>query len=220
MGLTDFSTQDGKCIISYQWSFATVNGKYGVQLATSTPGTTSYSCALLRMKSTVFYMKTWQCPTQNPYFNLSTNLCQNGCAAYYFANTSVFQCQNCLWACPTCVNATLCSKCDSLIDFRILKNVSGKATCVCMPGYYQDPVNSLNTVCLACIANCLTCNSSTVCQICNEVSGYILTTDEKCKKCGYGCLSCNEVPYVCNQCKSGMIFDSAQQKCVCISGTY
>lgn len=47
-----------------------------------------------------------------------------------------------------------------------------------------------------------------------------MTTDRKCKRCGYGCLSCNEVPYVCYECKAGMIFDDAQKKCVCVSGTY
>lgn len=155
------------CIISYQWSFTTLNGIYGVQLATSTPGTTGYDCALSRMKSTVFYMKTWQCPSKNPYFNLTTNLCQTGCGAYFYANTSVLQCHECEWACSRCANSTFCSGCDSVVDFRILANVSGKPTCVCMPGYYQNPTNSSNKVCLPCIANCLTCNTSTVCQVCN-----------------------------------------------------
>jgi hypothetical protein len=163
LGLTDFSTEDGKCIISYQWSFTTVNGKYGVQLAASTAVGTSYDCAFSRMKSTIFYMKTWECPSRNPYFNLTSNLCQDGCGAYFYSNVSVFQCQDCPWSCSKCTNSTFCSACDSLIDFRILTNVSGKPTCLCMQGYYQDPANSSNKVCLACIANCLTCNSATVC---------------------------------------------------------
>lgn len=220
LGMTDFDAVDGACIISYNWTFTTVSGKFGVQLATSTPGATSYKCGLSRIKSTAFYMKTWQCPTQNPYFNLTSNLCQNGCSAYFFANTSVLQCQNCEWGCSKCVNYTFCAGCDSTIDFRVLKNISGKPTCLCMPGSYQDPVDPTNKVCIRCVANCLKCNSPTACDACNEVGGFIMTTDRKCKKCGYGCMACEEVPYVCHECKDGMFFDPAQQKCVCKPGMY
>lgn len=142
-------------------------------------------------------MKTWQCPAHNPYFNLTTNLCQNECGAYYFANTSVLQCHECEWSCSKCVNSTFCSGCDSVSDFRVLTKVSGKATCLCMRGFYQDPMDPSNKRCLACIPNCVTCNSSTICQVCDEVSGYIMTTDMKCKNCGYGCLACDETPYFC-----------------------
>ncbi len=197
MGLTDFSTIDGKCVISYQWNFATVSGTYGVQILTSAPIDSSYDCALSRIKSTIFYMKTWKCQTTSPYFNLTSNLCQNGCAEYYFANTSVLACQDCPWGCYKCSNGTTCTGCDSLIDRRVLKNVGGQASCLCMPGYFQDPSNHTNKVCLACISNCLNCTNSTSCVVCNEIAGYMLTADKKCKMCGYACLACNDSPFRC-----------------------
>jgi hypothetical protein len=33
LGMTDFAAVDGACIISYNWTFVTVGGKFGVQLA-------------------------------------------------------------------------------------------------------------------------------------------------------------------------------------------
>lgn len=191
LSLTDFSTKDGKCVIVYQWAFATVSSVYGVKLDVSTPVNKDYDCALTRMKSTVFYMKTWQCPKNNPYFNLTTNQCQDDCGLYFYKNTTALVCLDCEFGCVKCTNSTVCIQCDSTVDHRILTTVNGKATCLCSPGYYQDPANTANRVCLACIANCYVCSNSSACVTCNEVGGYILTTTKTCKKCGYGCLNCN-----------------------------
>ncbi len=57
--MTDFSTIDGKCIIDYKWSFFNQSGTHGIQISRSVPGTTGYDCALSRIKSTMFYIKTW-----------------------------------------------------------------------------------------------------------------------------------------------------------------
>ena len=54
MGLTDFSSVDGKCVIAYFWVFATVDGQPGVQILVSEPANKNYDCAISRIKSTIF----------------------------------------------------------------------------------------------------------------------------------------------------------------------
>ena len=60
----------------------TKNGQYGVLVEKSIQR--DGNCGFNKMVSSVFYMKTWKCPDFNPYFNLTSNLCQDTCGLYYF----------------------------------------------------------------------------------------------------------------------------------------
>jgi hypothetical protein len=130
MGLTEFSTIDGNCVINYEWTFTTsASGNFGVKISNSVTTSPAYVCALSRIKSTIFYMKTWSCPSTHPYFNLTTNLCQTACGTYFYANTSIIQCQECGLGCISCHNNADCTSCDATNDFREIKNLSGKNVC-------------------------------------------------------------------------------------------
>jgi hypothetical protein len=126
------------------------------------------------MTSTVFFMKTWQCPSTHLFFNLTSNLCQDTCALYYFENRTVNQCNVCEFSCPRCFNSTTCLQCDSVNHFRRLVVGRENSSCLCMDGYFQDPVRNTNLVCSACVSNCVSCNNSNTCQKCNETEGFIL----------------------------------------------
>ncbi len=132
----------------------------------------------------------------------------------------IFNCSACPVGCNRCSSADNCTVCDLQTNNRNLSvSESGISSCSCIRGYYQDTNNTLNNVCLQCnISNCLACNSSRACTICNDLTGYILDTTGQCTFCGYGCFSCNATD--CQRCISGMIYDSREKKCVCISGTY
>ena len=86
LGLSDFKTVDGRCIIKYFWDFvnSTINGNitHGVQLVPSVVGTSQ--CGFNLMRSAVFYIKTWQCDPPYYYFNLSSNMCQDRCGDYHY----------------------------------------------------------------------------------------------------------------------------------------
>ena len=91
MGLTDFSTVRGKAAFHYNWDFKTVDGVFGAQVNESVPYVYRNDfCYVTRSGTMVFYIKTWQCPQGYDYFNLTTNLCQDMCGAYFYENTTEY----------------------------------------------------------------------------------------------------------------------------------
>lgn len=45
---------------------------------------------------------------------------------------------------------------------------------MCAAGYYQDPNDQSNRICLKCIDNCVRCKDGVSCEACNELDGYTL----------------------------------------------
>ena len=118
----------------------------------------TYSSAqggLTFFRVSIFYMKTWYCPDTYIYFNLATNMCDDYCAMYLYANVTAQECQACQFGCSECINgpAIGCTDCNP-DDFREL--VIDK--CQCKSGYYPNPTGS--NVCVTCasqLTNCATC---------------------------------------------------------------
>ena len=114
MGFIDFSTPRGQSVLHYNWEFGYVNGVYGVIVDESLPNDWPRLgvYALSRQGTMIFYMKTWQCPPNYDYFNLTTNLCQDMCGGYYFENTAILQCGTCSYSCLDCGSPNDCLVCN------------------------------------------------------------------------------------------------------------
>ncbi len=89
------------------------------------------------------------------------------------------------------------------------------SSCVCMDGYSQDPVNLTNKVCLTCISNCLSCNSTKTCQKCNEIAGYTLSQSLTCIYCGIGCSNCASITQGCLTCRATFWLNPTTKTCEC-----
>lgn len=98
IGFTNFTSERCRSIIFYTWSFATVNGTFGLSMPVSVPlnavvpPVTNYGFSYL-------YIKTWNCSSYNvtesffdPYYNMCT------------------ECP--IINCVDCFNITVCSLCD------------------------------------------------------------------------------------------------------------
>ncbi len=106
----------------------------------------------------------------------------------------------------------MCIACDNVTDHRVLVVVGSKSVCICQDGYFQDPVNSANKVCLACIAGCLTCTNTKICDVCNSTGNYLLVPSKVCKNCGVGCGTCNDNG-TCTACKKGYFYNTTTTAC-------
>ncbi len=51
------------------------------------------------VRSYLFYIKTWLCTTPYSFYNLTTSLCQDGCADYFFKNITAGFCDPCHYSC-------------------------------------------------------------------------------------------------------------------------
>lgn len=87
MALTTYKYSLGKCGFEYNWEFAT-NYKPGSTFGIFMDKTDPYnaSCGFKEVKSTIFYIKTWECRAPYIYFNLTLDMCQDGCSFYYYEN--------------------------------------------------------------------------------------------------------------------------------------
>lgn len=164
------------------------------------------------------------CSTTSQYvfYNSTTKQCQTTCALYTFENRISFTCPSCPVGCVTCSNATACTSCDTAIDFRRLETVNGTGSCPCIQGYYQDTANLLNKVCLQCnISNCIACNSSTSCTLCNNhLPGFSISLTGSCvSTCGFGCFACNQTSSRCLSCRDGFTLNTLH-RCECLGGTF
>lgn len=88
------------------------NTSFGIKINDSSP--TNYNCGLNVARSTLFYIKTWQCGVPYIYFNLTVDLCQDACADYYYENSTAKNCDSCYYACIDCSqgsSSTSCTQC-------------------------------------------------------------------------------------------------------------
>jgi proprotein convertase subtilisin/kexin type 5 len=144
-----------------------------------------------RFGFTLFYLKTWSCPT-NYFFNITTNLCDTcsipNCATcsnldqcsvcntgFDLTATAIAsaQCTSCaLEGCLNCKSSTICDKCDSAKNYFLDKNAG---------------------MCILCtLSNCLDCLNLTTCSTCDTPNNYFLVQGS--------CVGC-DIPY-CIQCSS------------------
>jgi proprotein convertase subtilisin/kexin type 5 len=83
---------------------------------------------------------------------------------------------------------------------------------VCKAGYYQNPADLSDTVCLTCISNCLTCSDSKTCDVCDTDNWYVLIPNKTCQYCGYGCDTCTNSK-VCTACEVDY-FNTTSKACI------
>ena len=76
MGMTDFSTPMCKAIIDFKWSYATVDGAFGIFMPESVPARPL--ATISRVGYTLLYMKTWECPqdVMATIYNDQTDFCE------------------------------------------------------------------------------------------------------------------------------------------------
>ena len=118
--------------------------------------------------------------------------------AFYLSNGS---CEQCHSTCKTC-SGGLETQCLTCFSGKYLTNTNSCAPCslasnsimcnnvqqtACMQGYY---LNSSN-LCAPCLENCLQCQDSTTCTICNYGHSLAAQPYPKCVECLSSCLECN-----------------------------
>ena len=154
------------------------------------------------------------------YFRSSAQTCVTQCVEGEYLSAGT--CLTCSNTCLTCLiygagftdgNGTYCLTCPST------KLLSG-TTCVgsCPAGSYAN----VNLVCLSCMANCLTCNSSDTCSACQTAyslmsnqcltacpASYVsyinpVSSQAACLGCPANCISCSSAATpLCLNCVSG-----------------
>lgn len=117
LGLTDLGAPNGACGLDYIWDFyANITGiPFAININSSMPAPNSTAkCGLNYMRSTLFYIKTWECYVPYIYYNMTAEKCQDACASYYYFNTTEISCTPCYYACYNCTlpaSSTSCSQC-------------------------------------------------------------------------------------------------------------
>lgn len=151
-----------------------------------------------RFGFTLFYLKTWTCPT-GYFFNITSDLCEtcaipncgtcvnaNLCSACstgftLFPNAlPASQCTSCpITGCITCSTSTSCGTCDTAANYILVS--SGKA-------------GNTNKCTLCTIPNCLNCSSLTVCATCDTPNNFFLSSVDDCIPCDIMyCLKCSSL---------------------------
>ena len=160
MALVDFRTVNGQCVIDYNWYFVTnyqVGVPYGIFLNASVP-VAPYPYGLERTRSTIFYIKTWKCNSPYVYFNITTNLCQDGCGYYFYQNSTSSTCFNCSYQCMNCSspnNSNACTLCEATTHRTLVNN-----KCLCNVGYFDDGYASTCRSCGTVDIHCVNCSYS------------------------------------------------------------
>lgn len=133
------------------------------------------------------------------------------CPAGTYADVQSLSCLACSPYCASCTNPQQCLTCKS--NFKTLDG-----QCYCENGRYI----TTNGECLACVANCAFCNSSS-CGTCKDGSylttlGFCVTecinnnnpAIGNCKRCDASCSRCGS-NYECTACNTGLLLNG---KCV------
>ncbi|KAL4442387.1 hypothetical protein ABPG74_005728 [Tetrahymena malaccensis] len=133
---------------------------------------------------------------------------QNGicvCMTGYYNINGQVACGQCDQSCYTCLDNSTgspneCTSC-SLQQYRQQQGTF----CLCINGYFQDPVSKL---CVQCDQTCATCQSTTLCATCNSSQFRVLNPTSKLCDCisGYyssGSLTCQPCDRTCKTCSGG-----------------
>lgn len=192
------------------------------------------------------------CTTCNPNYYVSGSVCAacsnncvtctsdtvcSTCSGGFYLDTNN-ACSACLSACATCSTGASCDTCLDTIhtstpscacpNFASLQGSS----CVCQNGYYFISVSQ----CSACVGNCATCSSSSICLSCIDTvhmatptcacpdnsglvsnscacnPGYYYTAPTVCSACQSPCATCNDQT-TCVTCVDSL--HSSAPNCAC-----
>jgi len=147
-------------------------------------------------------MQYTYCGDLTPFLMVVNSTCYDVCPERYYDDSTVFECQPCLYDCYYC-NTTgngKCTVCNDTIDFRVFNNVTKR--CVALPGYYDDGLS--HNVALPCNnASCLTCSSLTHCLSCYPAQ--YLASNFTCINCMTNCLNCTSAA-TCTLCLAPYVF--------------
>jgi hypothetical protein len=144
MGLKTFDTSSGQAALDFRGQFGTYSGRYGLQVLPSVPTNVS-NIGLTSSVVSVLYLMTFSCPIGYPFFNFTSEECQDACAAnYYFNSTDNL--------CYPCTNS-LCYTCDPNAPSTCLSCYTNYAiantTCVCDTSQSSKFLVD-NTTCVLC----------------------------------------------------------------------
>ncbi|EAS04000.3 EGF-like domain protein (macronuclear) [Tetrahymena thermophila SB210] len=165
---------------------------------------------------------------------------QNGicvCMIGYYNINGQVACGQCDQSCYTCQDNSnggpnQCSSC-SLQQFRQQQG----NYCLCINGYFQDPVSKL---CVQCDQTCATCASITTCATCNSsqfrvlnptsqlcdcMSGYYTSGTQTCQPCDRTCKTCSgSGPNQCLTCDATQnrqyYTNGGNSSCQCLDNYY
>ena len=136
--------------------------------------------------------------------NKATSRCMPNCDSKNgkFWDGGANMCSDCSEGCLECLNASICSKCDSNNDYY-LKPDNRCYKCPVGNKKYMDKVISDPPSCLDCIDRCLVCQDEIGCIQCED--GYLYDGAGKCIPCsesgGFALIKA-VVPYLCLKCHS------------------
>jgi len=92
MAIKYFNSSANTCGVDIRWDFVNnatfCGGVFHIANVLNPISTTT--CNITSVTFEVLYLKTWVCPSSHPYFNLTSNLCQDICSSYYFGNTTTY----------------------------------------------------------------------------------------------------------------------------------
>lgn len=165
------------------------------------------------------YNSSGVCKECNPECKTCENQNSNctSCAATYFLENSSKTCVPCPNFCSECSNSTICKKCISDINFKLV-NDSCQLVCPSI-GYF---LNETLQKCISCSNDCLICSSSTKCERCKK--NFMLINNVCSKSCGKSqlflnntCNNCSNIPGLysdCNEiCGDGIQYTSDPLSC-------
>ncbi|KAL4474863.1 hypothetical protein ABPG74_001559 [Tetrahymena malaccensis] len=136
-----------------------------------------------------------QCPTGCIKCNNQgiCNQCRQG-FKYDNVNNICSQCSD-----IHCLNCDIDIQQCQICQFGYLYNKNTKK-CIteCQSGQYYDSINSL---CVGCPDNCISCSSKDVCANCKK--GFYIDHNNKCSQCSNNCISCQINSEYCFTCKPG-----------------
>lgn len=123
-GLSGLSLAQEDCGIDFNWQFDLPNSRIIVNKSSNQYSGVAYDCPLQNVLFSNFYIRSVTCPSSHPFYNSGTNMCDNFCSPYNYANLTAKVCQSCNFACYTCTGgvASGCTACNPA-DNRVLVGI-------------------------------------------------------------------------------------------------
>lgn len=155
--------------------------------------------------------------TPSIYFNSLTSKCVTICDNGYYPDAIQLKCLQCNSICGNCTgSANNCTSCVSTSGFPYLNKTATTGTCLaqCDSGSYPN-TNQNPTLCVPCVAPCVTCTTQTACLSCNSTT-FLLgtscvttctanttvmnTATRTCDPCDPVCATCSQISSNCTSC--------------------
>ena len=101
LGLIDFMADTANCRLDTNWVPYPASNTILVERSYNTSSPV-IMCQLRSQRLSIFYLKAWTCPTAQPYYSLSTKMCNDACPFYTYLNITIEACVKCAEGCYTC----------------------------------------------------------------------------------------------------------------------